>query len=99
MLTVILMLIVSMIAMLTDIITPKGGCDDNICQQHRVLLLLGVVNSPADNITANNIIPEVEPVGRVVGEAVVVVGPQRLAAGVVESSADRQPLPCRADLP
>ena len=77
--------------MLTDINTPKGGCDNNICQQHPVLLLLGVVNSPADNITANNIIPEVEPVGREVVE-VGVVAPQRLAAGVVESSADRQHL-------
>ncbi len=85
-------MILSVIVMLTDIITPKGGCDDNICQQHPVLLLLDVVHSPADNITANNITPTVERAGRVVGrEAVEVVGPQRLAAGVVESSADRQP--------
>lgn len=97
MLMLVLMLIVSMIAMLADVNTPKGGGVDNICQQHQVLMLMDVVSPPADNITVNNITPAVDRSGRVVGEAVVVVGPQRLAAGVVEPSADRQHLPYRAD--
>lgn len=64
MLTLILMLIVSMLVMLADVNTPKGGGVDNICQQHRVVMLMVVVSPPADNITVNNITPAVDRSGR-----------------------------------